>query len=135
MLYGKNCSLYWVLFLNWSLAIYEVTHASCYFTWRINLIGLPPQTCMLGTTLPGGTTLLAVMMAPSSTIAPSRTTEFWPMYAFSFKRHEYKVHPLLTTTSSWISREAVSPFVVEAAVCNTQLFPIKTLVWMLGYEK
>jgi hypothetical protein len=102
LLYAKNWLLYSWLFLHCSLAYYDVTHASCSFTCRINLIGLPPHTCIAGTTLPGGTTLFGVIMAPYSITAPYKTTELCPIKAFYFKMHEYKVDPCWTTQSSWI---------------------------------
>ena len=71
------------------------------------------------------------MIAPYSIIAPSNTTELYPMKALSFKIQEYKVQPFCTTQSSWIYNVAGSPDVVDAAVCNTQLFPIHTFVWIL----
>jgi len=66
----------------------------------MNLIGLPPHTCIAGTTLPGGTTLFGAIMAPYSITAPYKTTELYPMNAFSFKMQEYKVEPFCTTQSS-----------------------------------
>jgi hypothetical protein len=42
-----------------------VTNFYCYWANRINLIGLPPQTWLAGTTLPGGTTLFGRIIAPS----------------------------------------------------------------------
>lgn len=97
----------------------------------MNFIGLPPHTCIDGTTLPGGTTLFGAIIAPCYTIAPYNITEFCPIYAFYFKMHEYKVHPCWITTSSSIISEDDNPEDTDAAVCSTQLFPMHTLLWIL----
>lgn len=99
----------------------------------MNFIGLPPHTCIAGTNLPGGTTLLGAIIAPYYIIAPSNTTELYPINALYFNIHEYKVHPFCTTQSSWIYNLADIPDDVDAAVCKTQLLPITILLWILFY--
>ncbi len=59
----------------------------------MNFIGLPPQICPGGITLPGGTTLFGAIIAPSPIIAPYKITLFAPIKALDFIIHEYKVHP------------------------------------------
>ncbi len=64
-------------------------------------------------------------------IAPYKITELYPINALYWRVHEYNVQPFWTTQSSCIYKIAGKPEVVDAAVCNTQLFPMQTLVWIL----
>jgi hypothetical protein len=41
--------------------------------------GLPPQTCLAGISLPGGTTEFGTITAPLSTLDPSSMTELAPI--------------------------------------------------------
>jgi hypothetical protein len=51
-------------------------------------IGFPPQTCIAGTTLPGGTTLFGNIIAPFYMMAPYKMTELAPTCTLSLRVHE-----------------------------------------------
>ena len=96
------------------------------------LTGLPPQSCFVGMSRPGGTTLPGAIYAPFSILAPSRMTQWSPITTSSSMWHEYRVHLAPIVTLFPITTPAGMPVGRAAAVWMTVLsptevnFPIET---------
>lgn len=88
---------------------------------------MPPQSCIAGITLPGGTTLLGATTAPFSTRAPSKITLLWPIRTSSSMTQEYKVQLGYIWVKLPIYTIAGNPLGKLEAVVITEFSPITLL--------